>query len=124
MRPCTRELSSQKLSLEMDCLYGTNTINTNFPTQTTLDGVPFDFFCHKGSLDGRDVQAGWTYWLNHQRHVGKFFVFLVCGVWFNLQNLHFIPEHFVAFFVHMSGYLLSFKQTLCQVTFVLLNAYF
>jgi hypothetical protein len=40
MRPCTRELSRQKSSLERrDTPYDTNTRKTNFPTQSALDGV-------------------------------------------------------------------------------------
>jgi hypothetical protein len=35
--------------------------------------------------------------------VGGFLVFSVCGVWFNLQNLHFIPRYFVAFFVYVEA---------------------
>jgi hypothetical protein len=40
MRPCTREGSRLKSSLERsDTPYGTNTRKTNFPTQTTFDGA-------------------------------------------------------------------------------------
>jgi hypothetical protein len=40
MRPCTREVSRYKSSLEgNNTLYGTNRRKTNFPTQSTLDGV-------------------------------------------------------------------------------------
>jgi hypothetical protein len=39
MRPCTRELPEDKSSLERQTLYMVQTQNTNFPTQSTLDGV-------------------------------------------------------------------------------------
>jgi hypothetical protein len=40
MRPCTRELARQKSSLERrHTPHGTNIRKTNFPTQSTLDGV-------------------------------------------------------------------------------------
>jgi hypothetical protein len=79
-------------------------INTNLPTQSTLDGVEdFYFCCNNVSPDGIDVQAGLTGRMVQQRNVGGFLVFLVCGVWFNLQELRFIPTYFVAFFVRMLG---------------------
>jgi hypothetical protein len=101
MRSCTRELSRQKLSLDRrDTRYGTNTRKTNFPTQFTLDGVVvFYFCCHSGGPDGRNVQIGLTEQMVYQRHVGGFLVFPACGVWFNLQDLRFIPTYSVAFFV-------------------------
>jgi hypothetical protein len=53
-----------------------------------------------------------------QRHVGGFLAFPVCGVGFNLHDLRFFPTYFVAAFIRM------LQQTLGQVIFVLLNAYF
>jgi hypothetical protein len=45
MRTCTREVSRLKSSLERSNIpYGTNTRKTNFPPQTTLDGVVCSFF--------------------------------------------------------------------------------
>jgi hypothetical protein len=69
-----------------------------------VDGVvDFDFCCDNGSPDGRDVQAGLTDRKVYQRHVGGFLVFPVRGVWFNPQDLLFIPTYFVAFFVRIMG---------------------
>jgi hypothetical protein len=52
---------------------------------------------------GRDVHAGLTDQMVYQRHVGRFLVFPVYGVWFNLQDLYFTATYFVAFFVCMLG---------------------
>jgi hypothetical protein len=55
----------------------------------------FDFCRDNGSPDGRDVQDGLTDQMVYQRHVGRFLVFSVYGVWFNLQDLYFIATYFV-----------------------------
>jgi hypothetical protein len=68
------------------------------------------FSCDDGIQDGRDIQAGLTDQMVYQRYVDRFFVFPVCGVWFHLQNLRFIPTYFVAFFVRMLGWFWFFKQ--------------
>jgi hypothetical protein len=45
MRPCTRDVSQLKSSLERNnTLYGTNTRKTNVSTQTTIDGVEVSLF--------------------------------------------------------------------------------
>jgi hypothetical protein len=62
MRPCTRELSLQKSSLERrNTPYGTNIRKTNFPAQSALDAVVNFYFCCNNMLIDRMVQ---------QRHVG------------------------------------------------------
>jgi hypothetical protein len=84
--------------------------HTNSPTQSTLDGVVgFDFLCDNGRPDGRDVQVGSTDGMVQQRHVGGFLVFPVCGVWFNLQDLRFIPAYFMAFYVSYVGLIWIFQ---------------
>jgi hypothetical protein len=76
-----------------------------------MDGVVvFYFCCDNGSLDGRDVHAGLADRLVYQRHVGGFLVFPVCGVWFNPQDLLFIPTYFVVFFVRIPIYFLDFDM--------------
>jgi hypothetical protein len=46
------------------------------------------------SPDGGDIQAELTDWMVCQRR-GRFLAFPVCGVWFNLQDLHFFSPYFV-----------------------------
>jgi hypothetical protein len=59
MRPCTRELTRYKSSLERrETPYGTNRRKTNFPTQSTLDGVVFFFFFFFTSAVITGVQMG------------------------------------------------------------------
>jgi hypothetical protein len=60
MRPCTRELSEHKSSLERQILRIPPTQkNTNFHTHSTLDGVEvFCLCCDNWSPEGRDVQTG------------------------------------------------------------------
>jgi hypothetical protein len=78
--------------------------NTNFPIQSTLDGVLVsDLCCNNGGPNGRDVQAGLTDRMVYQRHEGGFLVFPTCGVWFNLQDLRFITTYFVTFLICMLG---------------------
>jgi hypothetical protein len=82
--------------------YGTNTRkkNTNFPTQPTLEGgvIFFTFAVITEEQMGVMSKVGWLIgWSS--RDLGEFLVFSVCGVWFNLQDLGFIPTHFVAFFI-------------------------
>jgi hypothetical protein len=48
--------------------------------------------------DGRDVQAGLIDQMSYLRHVGRFLLFPVGGVHFNLQDLRIFPTYFVAFF--------------------------
>jgi hypothetical protein len=59
-----------------------------------------------------------------KRHVGRFLVFPVGGVWFNLQDFHFFSTYFVAFFICMLGQFWFFEQALAQIVLVLLNAFF
>jgi hypothetical protein len=50
----------------------------------------------------------------YQRHVGGLLVFLVGGVWFNLQDLHFLPIYVMGFFVSNVGLILIFLADLGQ----------
>jgi hypothetical protein len=54
-----------------------------------------DFCCENWNLDGTDVQAGLTGRTVYRRHVNGFLIFLVRGVWFNLQRPSF--QNFMAF---------------------------
>jgi hypothetical protein len=51
-----------------------------------------DFCCNNGSPDGRTDQVELTDRMVYQRHADGFFVFPVCGVWFNLRDLCFFPK--------------------------------
>jgi hypothetical protein len=99
-----RTLKMEVITGETNSPYGTNTRNTNIPTKSTLNGVVvFYFCCTNGSPHGRDVQAGLSDRMVYQRHVVEVLVFPVCGVGLNLQDFHFIPTYFVAFFICMLG---------------------
>jgi hypothetical protein len=50
-----------------------------------------------------DVQAGLTDRMVYQRYVGRFLVYPLRGVWFNLQYLRVFPTYFLAFFVRTLG---------------------
>jgi hypothetical protein len=39
MRPCVKTIKLETITGERNAPYGTSTIKTNFPTQSTLDGV-------------------------------------------------------------------------------------
>jgi hypothetical protein len=79
-------------------------MNTNFPSQSTLDGVAVSVFCCDiASPDGRDVRDVMTDRMIYHRHMGGFLVFSVFGAGLNLQNLRFFPTNFVAFIVCMLG---------------------
>jgi hypothetical protein len=45
------------------------------------------------------------------RDVGGFLVFLVCGVWFNLQDLSFFPTYFCGLHTHV-GLILIYQTDL------------
>jgi hypothetical protein len=66
-----------------------------------------------------DVLAGLTDWIIHQNHLGWFHAFPACAIWFNLQDLYFIPTYLVVFFICMLGLFWFFKHTLIQVIFML-----
>jgi hypothetical protein len=82
------------------------------------------FCCDNGSPDGRVVEAGWSDRMIYERHVGRFLVSPVGGVWFNLEDLHFF-QHILWFSSYACWANFDFfKQTLVQVIFVLYDAYF
>jgi hypothetical protein len=53
-----------------------------------------------GGPDGIDGQAGMTDQVIYLGHLGRF---LVGGVWFNLQDPHFLTTYIVVFFINMLG---------------------
>jgi hypothetical protein len=76
----------------------------NFPLNLHLTELWFiDFCCDNRGPDGRDVQTALSDRMLQQRHVGRFLVFPVCGVGFNLQDLRFIPTYFLTLLVCMLG---------------------
>jgi hypothetical protein len=52
-----------------------------------------DFCCDNRSPDGRDAQAGLTGLMVYQRHVGRFLIFPVGGVWFRNTIIVLIHYH-------------------------------
>jgi hypothetical protein len=46
----------------------------------------FNFCCDNRSPGGRDIQTGFTKGTVHQRHVGRFLLFPIRGIWFNLHH--------------------------------------
>jgi hypothetical protein len=72
MRPCTREISRLRSSLERsNTHYGTNRRKMIFvPLQLHLTALlSLDFRYDNGGPDGRNVQTGLADWMLQQRHV-------------------------------------------------------
>jgi hypothetical protein len=106
-----RELSV--IAKEANSLYGNN-IKTQFShiiftgrTKLKLS----DFCCDNERPDRRDVQAALNNRMVHQRHVGWFLVFPMCGVWFSQLDFRLLEIHFVSF-VRMLGRF-NFSYRLC-----------
>jgi hypothetical protein len=67
----------------------------------------------------RYFQAVLAYRVFHTSHMGRFFVFFLCTVDLNLQNLGFIPEYLMAFLECMLRqfrfvYMTVFNLNLCS----------
>jgi hypothetical protein len=52
---------------------------------------------------GEMSKTGLTDRMIYQIYMGGSLIFLVCGVWFNLEDLRFIPTYFLVSFVRMLG---------------------
>jgi hypothetical protein len=80
MRPCTRELSELKSSLERQILHIVTPKILFFPLSPHWTELFFHFCCDNGRLDDSDVQAGLADRMAYQRYVDGFSVFPVCGL--------------------------------------------
>jgi hypothetical protein len=80
----------------------------------------FDFCCDNGSSDGGDVQTGLTDQMVYQRHVVGFLGLPVCGIWFNLQDLRFIPEYFLLeYSIHRGMFIIRQKNIILKLYWAL-----
>jgi hypothetical protein len=64
-----------------------------------------------------EFQAGLAYRVLQTSHVGKFFVFSLPTVDFNLQNLGFIPGYLMTFLecMHMPTWLVQYQHAIVRI---------
>jgi hypothetical protein len=62
-----------------------------------------DLIADNGDADGRNVQTGLANPVYRASHMGRFFVFPILAVAFNIQNPIFVPTNFMTLFVSMFG---------------------
>jgi hypothetical protein len=107
-----------------DTSYGTNTRKTKFSTQSIIDGVVGFFYTlllwYRWSRWERC--PSWIDWSDGVAETCGRIPCMWCLV--HSARLRFIATYFAAVFICMLDYFWFNKQTLCQIIFVLLNAYF
>jgi hypothetical protein len=74
-----------------------------WPSVTSYRSSPWDvdLIADNGDPDGRNVQTGLVNRVDRASHMGRFFVFPIPAVGFNIQNPSFVPANFMTLFVGM-----------------------